>query len=650
MKDTNNISFRRLIIACAAWIVKAVFCLGCSSLLAQDAVPSSPRIVYRTAISVLSLPYGVAAQGGFAMLKGTVTLCNGWGLVVQDRTGGIWVSGGNYAPGDEIAVIGPVEPGRYSPQIASPHIRLIGHRPLPIPKTVSFRQLSSGQEDAQYVSIEGTIRAVSLRNDMPGFGSVALSIAMPEGRVDAVLSSQYEKLARTLIDAKVRITATALNRKNSNMQATGVVLAISDLRGVKVIQPGPQDLSSAPIIPIGSLMRYRSHTDYFHRVRLRGVLTYYEPGTRLMLQDGTQAIEVFLTDSPPLEIGDRIEAVGFPSPDDSGPVLRDAVLRQLTHGTPLAPVQVDALSSTCSFCLVSIDMRLLRIIDEPTRTLFLLEYGGQVTTAELKSHITVPPSLLAPGSTIRVSGINLPTGGTGLIYLGSPIPSNLLLRTLNDVSLITPGSWWTSTRLSRLAMVLGILTSTSLLLLMYVQLKRRKMETVLHEQERLARDIHDTLAQSFAGIGFQLQVIRKAVAVDDPSLMHHVDIARKLVQFSHREACRSLVTASSDDSSCADLLSSLKKCAQALAENGLIKIEADYSGIVRLLPGCLNAQLFHLGQEAIANAISHAEPTRLIISVDYQSDSVRLNRNCFASRERLPCCSQGSHFSGRLFA
>jgi signal transduction histidine kinase len=38
----------------------------------------------------------------------------------------------------------------------------------------------------------------------------------------------------------------------------------------------------------------------------------------------------------------------------------------------------------------------------------------------------------------------------------------------------------------------------------------------------------------------------------------------------------------------------------------------------------LNAQLFHLGQEAIANAISHAEPTRLIISIDYQSDSVRL--------------------------
>jgi signal transduction histidine kinase len=38
----------------------------------------------------------------------------------------------------------------------------------------------------------------------------------------------------------------------------------------------------------------------------------------------------------------------------------------------------------------------------------------------------------------------------------------------------------------------------------------------------------------------------------------------------------------------------------------------------------LNAELFHLGQEAIANAIRHADPTRLVIGVAYQGDSMRL--------------------------
>lgn len=628
MKDANETRIRHLIVQCVTWISQVAFCFGFVPLLAQYPV-APPPILYRTAISVLSLPYDVAQQGGVAMITGTVTLSYGVALVVHDRTGGIWVDAvsGKYAPGDQVTVIGPVAPGRYSPQIVAPRIQLIGQQPLPVPKTVSFRELTSGQEDDQYVAVEGTIRAVRL-NHLPRLGGVVLTIAMPDGRVDAILPPKYETYARSLIDAKVRITATALCRKNDNMQETGVVLEISDLDGIKVIQPGPRDLFSAPLVPIGSLMRYRSNTDYFHRVRLSGVLTYYEAGSRLMLQDGTQAIEVFLTDSPPLEVGDRIEVVGFPAPDAYGPVLRDAVLRKLAHGTPLTPIQVDwhqALSSKYRFCLVSIDMRLLRLIDEPTRTLFLLEYGDHITTAELQSHLTGTPSLLAPGSAIRVSGINLLSGETSFIYQGSAIYSNLLLRTLNDATLITPAPWWTRTRLFYLATVLGVLTLAFCILLMYVQLKRWKTETVLQERERLARDIHDTLAQSFAGIGFQLQVIQKAIApVGDTNLTHHVDIARKLVHFSHREARRSLVPVPLDNSSHADLLASLKTIAQSLAESGQIEIEASCSGVVRPLPARLNAELFHLGQEAIANAIRHAQPTRLTVSVAYETDSVQL--------------------------
>src|SRR5438270_13592114 len=119
---------------------------------------------------------------------------------------------------------------------------------------------------------------------------------------------------------RFRITATALCRKNDNMQVTGVVLALSDMNDIKVINPGPKDLFSASIVQIGALMRYRSNTDYFHRVRVRGVLTYYEPNKRLILQEGTQAIEVLTADSQPLQICDRIETVGFPAPEASGPV------------------------------------------------------------------------------------------------------------------------------------------------------------------------------------------------------------------------------------------------------------------------------------------------------------------------------------------
>jgi len=620
-----------LVAASARMINKAMFCLVCSSLLAQNAAPPPHRIVYNTAASVLSLPYDVAEHGGLAAIKGTVTLTNAWGLVVQDGTGGIWVDSydalGKYVFGDEVVVVGPIGPGQYSPRIGMSRIRLIGHHHrLPIPKRVTFLQLSSGEEDSQYVSIEGTVRAVNAQSVVNGYGGITLSIAMPQGRVDTLLPSKYSAAALGLVDAKVRIAATALCLKNDNMQATGVILVASDFSQIEIIRPGPHDLFNGPILPIDNLLRYRSGTNYFHRVRVQGILTYYEPGNQLMLQDGAQAIEVFSPDSAVLKIGDRVEAAGFPAPDASGPILRDAVLRQLGHGTPLVPLPLslqDATSSRNRFCLVSIEMHVLRVIDEPSRTVLLLERGDQVTTAELGSHVTALPKFLVPGSTIRVTGIDVLTGQTGLVY-GNEIHSQLLLRTLNDVSLVASAPWWTKDRLFQLVMVLGALALGIFFLLLYVQLKRWKMETVLLERERLAHDIHDTLAQSFAGIGFQLQVIRKSVAANDPNALSHVDVARKLVQFSHKEARRSLSPTAPFDPRHGDLLTALKSCAQCLPESGAIEIKEQTSGIARPLPAGLNEQLFRIGQEAIANAIRHANPTRLTIALDYRVDTLRL--------------------------
>lgn len=637
--DSHN---RFCMSACIRQARKAVLCLGCFSVaaqlgcsygLSQNAVHSPHRIMYTTAHAVFSLPYALAEQGGLAMIEGTVTLSNAWGLVVEDRTGGVWVDylddHPKYSPGDKILVVGSVGPGKYTPRIGSPSIRLISHGPMPIPRRVSFQQLTSGQEDAQYVSIEGIVRAVKERSTIEGFDGVTLSIAMPEGRVDAILPSQYWTDAFALVDAKVRISATALCLKNDNMQARGVILGVSDFNQITIIRPASREPFSAPLVPIRNIMRYRSGTDYFHRIRIRGVLTYYEPGTRLMLQDGTQAIEVFSADSPSLQIGDRVEAAGLPAPDDSGPIVRDALLRRLSRGAPIAPVPLtlqDASSSKYRFCLVSTEMHLLRVIDEPARTMLLLERGNQVTTAELEPRITAPPQFLVPGSLIRISGINVLSGEMGLNY-GGDIRSRLLLRTWNDAALVTAASWWTTTRLFRLAIVLGSLVFGVLLLLLYVQLKRWKMEAVLRERERLAHDIHDTLAQSFAGIGFQLQVIRRCVAANDPASMHNVDVARKLVQFSHREARRSLNPTHPEGLPQADLLAALRTSAQGFADNGAIAIVTNASGTVHPVSAKLTEQLFRIGQEAISNAIRHAEPTSLKIHIDYRVDSICLTVN-----------------------
>jgi signal transduction histidine kinase len=606
-------------------------------LSARTEAQGAPTITYRTAASVLSLPYDVAVKGGFAKLKGTITLSTPVGVVLQDYTGGIWVDCCNKSKnppvvGDVVTVVGTVGPGAYSPEIEKTTVNIDGHGPLPRPRNVSFVQLSSGQEDAQYVAIEGIVRTITLRNDAlnaaPTEGAL-LTVDMPEGRIDVALPTQYYNAASGLIGAKVRITATALARKNDDTQATGVLLVAPDISYLKVLCPGPNDLFSARMVPIGALLRYRSHTDYFHRIRLRGTLTYYEQGRRLILQDGSRAIEVIPADSQSLRIGDSIETVGFPTPEAAGPVLRDAVTRRLAQGPPLAPVPItlqEALASRYRSCLVSLHLRLVRVISEPTRTLLLLESGHDLTTAELDANIAIP-TWLRPGSDLRLNGINMLTveGGIGYLnYRDTTVHSVLLLQSLDDISLISPATWWNQTRLLSLIVVLGILLTSFLVLLMYVQLKRWKVESTLRERERLARDVHDTLAQSFAGVGFQLQVIRRAIITGDENLLHHVDTARDLVQFSHREARKSLVPSISEESVGTDLLSSLNEKAQALVKNGPIKIEASSTGSIRAIPSDVKMQLFRIGQEAIANAIRHADPTQLAISVEYEDSLVRL--------------------------
>ena len=597
----------------------------------------SQTIDYRTASSVLSLPYDVAVKGGLAELKGTITLSSPKGLVLQDHTAGIWVdyrngSKGYFAVGDVVTVSGTIGPGAYSPEIDNPTIRLNGHAPLPPAINASFEELSSGQEDAQFVAIEGLIRSVNLRNDalttVPNEG-VFVTVDMTEGSVDVVLPTQYYKTLIAQIGAKARITATVLARKNDDRQSTGVLLVAPDISNVTVLEPGPPDLFSTRMVPIGYLLQYGSHTDYFHRIRLRGTLTYYQQGQRFILQDGFRAIEVIPANSESLQIGDRIEAVGFPSPEAAGPVIRDAVIRRLAKGAPLAPIPVtlqEALASRYRSCLVSLHLRLVRVISEPARTLLLLDSGHDLTIAELEASVALP-NWLRPGSDLRLTGIDMLTVEGGIDYLNynetSP-HSLLLLRSLDDISLISPATRWTQTRLLYIIGVLGILLTAFLVLLLYLQLKRWKAESTFRERERLASDVHDTLAQSFTGVGLQLQVIRRAITTGDPNLLHHVDTARDLVRFSHNEARKFLMPRSSHESPGEDLLSSLSENAQALVKNGQIQVEAHNAGHVRTIPRQARIQLFRIGQEAIANAIRHADPTHLVIRIQYEDRLAQL--------------------------
>jgi signal transduction histidine kinase len=199
-----------------------------------------------------------------------------------------------------------------------------------------------------------------------------------------------------------------------------------------------------------------------------------------------------------------------------------------------------------------------------------------------------------------------------------------MLRSPDDVQEIQPPSWWTATHLFYLIAVLGILMFIFFALALYERMDRWRLQAVLNERERLAHEIHDTLAQSFAGIGFQMQAIRRAIPDELPQLREQVDLARALVRHSHKEARRSIQPIHFETPQNADLMGALQSSARRMVDGGLVEVAVTTTGHSHPLPEKVTDALLHIGQEAIANSVRHADPKHLTLILTYEKSSVQL--------------------------
>jgi two-component sensor histidine kinase len=619
----------------ASLIVCGFLAAPVSGHSAQAPPPSPTPETYQTAASILALSHEQLNRHHPAHLRGQVIRSTEWGVTLLDRTAGIWVYFDHpfrdLTAGDELDVIGTTSTGLYSPVVDATSVRKVGHAPLSKPVSVDFKQLSTGNFDAQYVTITGVVRSVGIRPDALPSQNVWMKVEMADGTIDVAFPVDCEKPAGQLIDALVRFKGAGSSAKNQNMQLTAPTLMMSSMAGVTVLRPPPRNQFALPITPIGNLMQYRSGTDFYHRVRVAGIVTYYKPGESIILEDQGQALYVEMMQTDSIRLGDRVEAFGFPAPSDTGPILRDAIIHDIGSGQQLLPAAVtpaDLSTGKFSYNFISTEGRLLRKVREPSREVLLLQVQSSLLLAELAE--AEKPNVferLQEGSTIRISGISIlditgtwNTGGPG----ASSIHYRVLLRSPDDVLVLQPPSWWTRTRVIYIAGVLAILALIFLAMVVYGRMEGWRLQAVIGERERLANEVHDTLAQSFAGIGFQLQAIRKAIPDEQEELREQIDLARALVRHSHKEARRSIEPMSSETPEEIDILSALEGSARTMVNGGAVQVNAEMIGTPRSIPPKIAASLLRIGQEAIANAVRHADPSHLQIAVAHENNFVRV--------------------------
>ncbi|MFF7357890.1 sensor histidine kinase [Streptomyces filipinensis] len=148
---------------------------------------------------------------------------------------------------------------------------------------------------------------------------------------------------------------------------------------------------------------------------------------------------------------------------------------------------------------------------------------------------------------------------------------------------------------------------------------------VLAERERLAREIHDTLAQGLTSIQLLLRAAERALPQAPENAARFVGQARQASVDNLAEARRfvaALTPPALDGSSLADALERL--CATTAARHG-IAVRFRLTGDPRPLPTALEVALLRTAQSALANTVRHAGATTAEVTLGHPAGQVAVH-------------------------
>lgn len=146
----------------------------------------------------------------------------------------------------------------------------------------------------------------------------------------------------------------------------------------------------------------------------------------------------------------------------------------------------------------------------------------------------------------------------------------------------------------------------------------------LAERARVARDIHDTLAQGFASVLLQLEAVAAELEMDPDAAQHHVAAAQRTARANLAEA-RSLVGAlTPPDLRAASLVDALRRLVERSGQEIGLSIGFHVAGEARALPANQEVVLFRAVQEALTNVRKHAGAGAVEVTLNYLDEETHL--------------------------
>ncbi len=581
---------------------------------------------------------GAEATRGYPVcLRGVVTFQNlVRDAVIHDSNDGIFVARTNATfdllQGQLVEVKGVTGLAGYAPRVEAHQILVLGAGELPAPRRLPFDWLSSGREDCQWVEVRGIVRSLT-PTDANNF---YVDISMEGNRLRICLMDFASKDFSKLIDATIRVRGVLGSNRNSRRQIVAPLLwATGDNLFVEEVPV--EDAFASPVRLASSLLRFAPETAPNHRVRVRGTVTHQNRGQSLFIRDGTQGLWLQTRETAPLNAGDVVEAVGFEGMGKYSPLLQDVSYRRIGDGPPPEPVlltEEQALNGDHDADLVTMEGQLLDSYQGGDDRIFVLQSDRVVFNAYLaRADERHPLPIPANGCRLKLTGICLIDEVLDNVDKLKPKVFRILLRSPEDMVVIQKPSWWTLSRSLWALAALGILSlATSgwvISLHRRVQLqtavisKKIQREAVLEERHRVAREIHDTLAQSYSGLGFQIESIAS-------QLPHHAEIrgrlelARQMVRHGQEEFRRSLANLRARELEHGGLPEALGELGRQMTAGSGVAFDLRIRGTTRGLDEAIENNSLRISQECITNALRHANARRISAELAFEQEQIEL--------------------------
>jgi signal transduction histidine kinase len=421
---------------------------------------------------------------------------------------------------------------------------------------------------------------------------------------------------------------------NDQRQLTGRLIWVYDLESITPLDDHIETLA-APVLAVDQLLRVDSPSR--QRVLVRGCVTHVAAGRGIYMRGDGGSMLVLTAQIPPLEVGDQVEAEGYPIMSAFRPSLTAVRLTRLDlHPEPPQPVPLvpsAARQSREHDELVTLEAEVAQADTTGSGLMLLCHADGVNFQATLVSP-DPPKEPILPEMKLLLTGICevLSDHPQAITLNASGFKINL--RTGDDIVILQRPSWWTRTRMFN---ALGIVALMSMVVIAWAftlnrtvnaQTLQIREHASLHatreERERIARDLHDTLEQELMGVTLVLDDTAAKLNGESKQVSEQLDLARRLLRRAREESRSTIRDLRNVSIEMLGLNRSMDEMIRPLTEAAGLAFELRTLGQPYRLKGTQEHQIMLIAREAVTNASRHSQCTRVDITLEYLEGSMKL--------------------------